>query len=1004
MEMPPELVQRFGPLKELGRGACGIVYRLGADRALKVMALTGDGAREARELELAQRLQHPHLMPCFEAGIDGGAAWVVMPLASESMHEVAARPDARQQAWRLLREAARGVAALQAAGVVHRDLKPANVLILDGSARIADFGMARGGDTATLTATGTILGTPQYMAPEQARGERATPAVDAYALGVMAYEIVEGVAPYPEGLGMGELLARVASGRRDPLQRSLTWLPAAARRAIDQALDADPTQRPTDLAAWADDLGELPGASVLPEGEAATEELFKTREAPGVTTDHGTLPPVAQLSLATPGTPAPPATSASMWTRVRRPGLVALAMVLGLAIGVFYQGPTSEETPRPGTTPAPPPSANPPPPGPTEDPGPLAEHPDLAAATRRLDELYQSLGKPFFLPGYDRPIYTSEQIGAHRLREEGEMLEPFKALIRDPNYLKRMREYRDAVLAWVVTARRSLTPSQFESDRVLKYLLDRSYHLYYTHNRTLEFRFKDFRDLFTDATLQRVAQALGSDVRQIILELHEGLNENLRAPPEPRWRVALSMRLGKLGAGEHDDQDIRVLADALRQPASPMTLSHLLSVAQAVRVAPQGPEWPSSQVRWKLWSLAAEALSRYPAEETHPYMGAVLLTDWAFLQEAFPVEDAAARLASHQEHLSLRVLSELDWLEEQSFHPDPQGLPTLPTWPETRRAYQAIRSWAFLLAAWKQRPELADHELGCRLRSRAVRVYARHAGLIDRVLDRDGDGERRLAFRELDGCPNAASRLGSLLVRITDRYRKIGKPFLLSGAQTVSFLGRRSGPEARQAQREAYASYLRGSSHQAEWESLFADLRILLQRMIADGSDRTLRKLLTEWGFRLPRAHRVMFDRQVAQIGEREVDLAQRAAAANQALREEAASFLSGAAEVLGERPWPAWALAFRMRLAGALHMQQDAQDAQDLLEHLRAPRTHPDYLAFLDLAASLSQWEVGIDCPTRREIHEVATTGAEALPRSYQIARTELLRVAKMRLEEACP
>ena len=154
--LPQALASRYRVGARLGAGACGEVFQVtevesGAPYAWKRFAVEGDGARQAREIQAALQVEHPHVLRCVEGGIEGDQAFLVMELAAESLHEVAADPARKEEAWELLRQAARGVAALHAKGLVHRDLKPANILVADGVAKVADLGMARGGDRATVT-------------------------------------------------------------------------------------------------------------------------------------------------------------------------------------------------------------------------------------------------------------------------------------------------------------------------------------------------------------------------------------------------------------------------------------------------------------------------------------------------------------------------------------------------------------------------------------------------------------------------------------------------------------------------------------------------------------------------------------------------------------------------------------------------------------------------------------------------------------------------------------
>jgi serine/threonine-protein kinase len=201
----------------LGRGATAevlLAHDEELDRAVAVKLLTPElGAdpsvpeRFAREAVLAARLgSHPHVVTVHDAGRWRGRPFIVMEYERGGSVDDRLRAGSvsRAQALRWLRETAEAVDAAHAAGIVHRDLKPGNLLLDEhDSVRVADFGIARALDEALerLTLTGTILGTAGYLSPEQARGERATPASDRYSLAVVAHELLFGRRPAGESLG-----------------------------------------------------------------------------------------------------------------------------------------------------------------------------------------------------------------------------------------------------------------------------------------------------------------------------------------------------------------------------------------------------------------------------------------------------------------------------------------------------------------------------------------------------------------------------------------------------------------------------------------------------------------------------------------------------------------------------------------------------------------------------------------------------------------------------------
>src|SRR5262249_39434980 len=198
-------------LSELGRGSMGVVYKarqVSLDRlvALKVI-LAGahadeeERARFRREAEAVARLQHAHIVQVFEVGEHHGLPFFSLEFCPGGGldDKLAGTPLPPTEAAALVEKLARAAHAAHQKGIVHRDLKPANVLLAeDGAPKIADFGLARKLDEAGQTRAGAVLGTPSYMAPEQARGKghEAGPAVDTYALGAVLYECLTGRPPF----------------------------------------------------------------------------------------------------------------------------------------------------------------------------------------------------------------------------------------------------------------------------------------------------------------------------------------------------------------------------------------------------------------------------------------------------------------------------------------------------------------------------------------------------------------------------------------------------------------------------------------------------------------------------------------------------------------------------------------------------------------------------------------------------------------------------------------
>jgi len=285
---------------ELGRGGMGVVVRArqrSLDRtvALKQMLLgsqasAADRTRFRTEAEAAARLEHPNIVPVYEVGMHDGQPYFTMKLVEgETLSErIAAGPLPMREAVRILAEVARAVHYAHQQGILHRDLKPSNI-ILDADERpfVMDFGLAKRLETDSgLTRTGAIIGTPNYMAPEQAAGQRGTlgPASDVYALGSILYHLLTGRPPFQAATAVDTVMMLL---EQDPLP------PRQLNRKVDRSLELITLkclQKPADLryasaAALADDLeAYLAGEPVAARSGAFTDvvtRLFRpTHHAP----------------------------------------------------------------------------------------------------------------------------------------------------------------------------------------------------------------------------------------------------------------------------------------------------------------------------------------------------------------------------------------------------------------------------------------------------------------------------------------------------------------------------------------------------------------------------------------------------------------------------------------------------------------------------------------------------------------------------------------------------
>ncbi|MDQ3998233.1 MAG: protein kinase, partial [Gemmatimonadota bacterium] len=257
---PSRFEGRFAIERELGRGGMAVVYLardLKHDRqvALK-MLLPEVGAvigrdRLAREILVTARLQHPHILPLHDSGEADGRLYYVMPyVAGESLRARLTRESrlAVDETLRLAREVADALDHAHARGVVHRDIKPENILLADGHAMVADFGIAKALSaaataTGSITATSTIVGTPAYMAPEQVAGDTSVDGrSDIFSLGCVVYEMLAGRPPWIATTTQA-LLARRFTEEPTSLRVVRPEVTAAVDHAVRRALASEPDAR-----------------------------------------------------------------------------------------------------------------------------------------------------------------------------------------------------------------------------------------------------------------------------------------------------------------------------------------------------------------------------------------------------------------------------------------------------------------------------------------------------------------------------------------------------------------------------------------------------------------------------------------------------------------------------------------------------------------------------------------------------------------------------------------
>ncbi|MQY04090.1 serine/threonine-protein kinase [Actinomadura macrotermitis] len=337
------LGSRYLLTERIGQGGMGVVWRAldretGAERAVKMLrselaedpdALT----RFVRERTAMLRVRHPGVVAVHDMVVESDRLALVMDLVTgEDLGDYRARrggtlPPA-EAAW-LVAQVCEALVAVHATGLVHRDLKPANVLLDHGRGgespvRLADFGVARIASGVQVTASGMLVGTPAYMAPEVLRGQELSPAADVYAAGITLYELLAGHIPF-----QGAEIAAVMRGHLDDPPPPIRGLPPELWRLVEQSLAKEPATR-IGAHALAQGLSAFARAHrTAPFALAPLPGLARPRPAPPAPTPI----PAAPVPMTSP-LQAPPAVKPSRTPLLLGAGVAAVVVAAALATGV----------------------------------------------------------------------------------------------------------------------------------------------------------------------------------------------------------------------------------------------------------------------------------------------------------------------------------------------------------------------------------------------------------------------------------------------------------------------------------------------------------------------------------------------------------------------------------------------------------------------------------------------------------------------------------------------
>ncbi len=430
-------------IKLLGQGGMGMVFlaedtRLERAVALKVMRpsiakITTAHERFLREAKAAAAVKHDHIVTIYQVDEHASTPFLAMELLDGVPLDrwLRANPAAPvRESVRIGRETAEGLAAAHGRGLIHRDIKPANLWIeaQNGRVKILDFGLARPAqENAQLSGSGSIVGTPSYMAPEQARGGAVDPRADLFSLGVVMYRMVTGRAPFT-GTSVMAILTSLAVDTPTPIQDHNPNVPPALARLIEQLLEKEPSRRPNSAAEVARSLGQIEKALEFIELPQVVQIEYPSENVWSQLDLTEADPSVPEATTVPDEPPAPrfvkelkPKTRSARWVAVAMWALLAL-LTAGAATTLYRQfgpdrQPSSDRADADDTEPT------------TPNRQPTRKPPELIPAVfvPPLDDGFSPLDNldPAKIPASEKfawqPMELVAVIGSHKMRHWGEI-------------------------------------------------------------------------------------------------------------------------------------------------------------------------------------------------------------------------------------------------------------------------------------------------------------------------------------------------------------------------------------------------------------------------------------------------------------------------------------------------------------------------------------------------------------------------------------------------------